>query len=832
MLGPSKAQSSGRAASQDWSGGNFAMHFRSGQLERGYVIGGYRIDELISRGGMGAVYRATNLALNRIYALKVIAPELAGDDQFRERFKREMRIAASLHHPNVVGIHYAGEQDDLLFLVMDFVYGTDLRQLVLKDGALDPERAVDLLTQVASSLDAAHHKGLVHRDVKPGNILITVRDGEEHAYLTDFGLAKRSGTVGSLTQAGAVVGTVDYMAPEQVTGGSTDARTDIYALGCVFFQMLTGNVPYERENSVATLFAHVHEPPPPVEAPVTETYPALGPVVEKAMAKEPADRYASAGDFARDAGAALRGSRYTGPPSLVATGEAKPADDETAPPGFATPAGTEIERGADEPTGWPTAEPQPTAPPIAEPQPTAPPIEEPQPTAPPSAEPEPASSSETRASPGAEPQPTASPSAEPQPTASPSAEPQREPEPASSSETRASPSFEPRDADSPEPEGWPTTGPEAAPPTRVGEPTSEPAVAAAAAAAAAGPAPASASPAQGGAGITSGPPPAPPSGPPREPGSGSPGGGVRKYRWPALAALLVAAAIVVAVVVGTSGSSPKSSTTPGSGASASTSAAGKGSTASPGLQLAAATSPVPTNHVTGTGTASLVLKGDVATVRVSTVGLLNGSPHLMHIHAGGEGLCPPASAARLHNGHLAISTGNGIKYYGPPLVSLTLRGDTSSKSNLAFPRYPATGAITYERVVRLPSVVAKLIRANNGVVVIHGIDYDNSGTYDEVLGPSDLAPQFTGDSTAPALCGHLVASQTTPSTSSSDYKIPGHQSSQQPIASVQPSQHTVYSASLSRVDLAGTSEGGFAFLCQLAGLVPGTGGVSPVAGAT
>src|ERR1700684_1580590 len=121
------------------------MHFRSGQLERGYVIGGSRIDELISRGGMGAVYRATNLALNRIYALKVIAPELAGDDQFRERFKREMRIAASLHHPNVVGIHYAGEQDDLLFLVMDFVYGTDLRELVIKNGALDPERAVDLV---------------------------------------------------------------------------------------------------------------------------------------------------------------------------------------------------------------------------------------------------------------------------------------------------------------------------------------------------------------------------------------------------------------------------------------------------------------------------------------------------------------------------------------------------------------------------------------------------------------------------------------------------------------------------------------------------------------
>lgn len=235
--------------------------------------------------------------------------------------------------------------------------------------------------------------------------------------------------------------------------------------------------------------------------------------------------------------------------------------------------------------------------------------------------------------------------------------------------------------------------------------------------------------------------------------------------------------------------------------------------------------------MTGTGTASLLLKGDVATVRVTTVGLLDGSPHLMHIHAGGMGLCPPASAARLHNGHLAISTGNGIKYYGPPLVSLTLRGDTSARSNLAFPRYPSTGAITYERVVKVPSVVAKLIRANNAVVVIHGIDYDHSGTYDEVLGPSDLASQFTGDSTAPALCGHLVSGQTGASAQSSDHKIPGGQPSPEPIANVQSSQPTVYSASLSRVNLAESDEAEFALLCHLAGLVPGTAGVSSVAGA-
>src|SRR5436309_6105725 len=273
------------------------MAVRGDELQRGSVVGGYRIDELIGRGGMGLVYRATNVALNRIYALKVLAPALAEDEQFRQRFRRSMRIAASLHHPNVVGIHYAGEHDGMLFFVMDYVTGTDLREVLIKHGALDPGRAVDMLEQFASALDAAHRRGLVHRDVKPANILITVKDGEEHAYLTDFGLAKKFDTASGLTAKGSVVGTVDYMAPEQITGSRTDARTDIYALGCVLYQMLSGSVPYERENSVATLYAHVHEPPPPLQGDVRDTYPAFAPVLEKAMAKESTDRYFSAGAF-------------------------------------------------------------------------------------------------------------------------------------------------------------------------------------------------------------------------------------------------------------------------------------------------------------------------------------------------------------------------------------------------------------------------------------------------------------------------------------------------------------------------------------------------------
>ncbi len=301
------------------------MELKGGQLQLGSVIAGYRIDELISRGGMGVVYRATNLGLNRIYALKVIAPELAVDEQFRGRFRREMRLAASLHHPSIVGIHYAGEQDGLLFFVMDFVYGHDLRELISRSGALYPDRAVALLMELAGALDAAHQRGLVHRDVKPANILISVRDGEEHAYLTDFGVAKRFDTASDLTARDAVVGTVDYMSPEQITGGEIDARTDVYALGCVFFQMLTGEVPYGRPNSVAKLFAHVHDPPPSLEGQLAELYPHFGPVIEQAMAKSPEERYLSAGDFARDAEAALRGMRYTGKQTAVGTGEAAPS---------------------------------------------------------------------------------------------------------------------------------------------------------------------------------------------------------------------------------------------------------------------------------------------------------------------------------------------------------------------------------------------------------------------------------------------------------------------------------------------------------------------------
>ncbi len=661
------------------------MAVRGDQLQTGAVVAGYRIDELIGRGGMGLVYRVRHVALNRIYALKLLAPSLAEDEQFRDRFKREMRIAASLHHPNVVGIHYAGEHDGLLFFVMDYVTGTDLREILLKQGAVEPTRAVDLLEQFASALDAAHRRGLVHRDVKPANILITVRDGEEHAYLTDFGLAKKFDTASGLTVKGAVVGTVDYMAPEQITGAHTDARTDIYALGCVLYQMLTGSVPYERENSVATLFAHVHEPPPSLEAGIAATYPAFAEVLERAMAKEPSDRYLSAGDFARDAAAALRGVRDTAPPTIVGIGEATPLPRPVE--------ATELAHTPD--AAGPTKAGEPTAP---------------------------AQGSEVIPPAGVNvpPSDTASEVIVPQPVA---------PEPVASSETSLSES-------PPPPEDVPVAGAAA---TSMAGPETDPAPSAVPSAATplpATPPPATSQPATSQPATT--PPAAPP--PTRREGAHDEGGAGpsrNRYLLAGAGAVALIAAAVVAVIVLTSG----------------------GSSTPPGQPFAAAAQPVPTNRVTGGGTATVALQGDSVTAIVHVHGLIN-QPHAMHIHAGGQGLCPPASAARLHNGHLAISTGNGIKFYGQPQVALTTSGDTSPKSIVDFTRYPTTGTINYRRTFTVPPGVAAAIRAGNGVFVVHGINYDGTGFYDDFLGKSDLDSKLPGEATAPALCGTLVATST------------------------------------------------------------------------
>jgi serine/threonine-protein kinase len=251
----------------------------------GSVIAGHRIERLVGRGGMGVVYEAVDESLDRTVALKLIAPELAAEPGFRGRFMTESRIAASIDHPNVVPIYRAGEEGGLLFLAMRFVSGDDLRTLVEHDGPLDPGRAVAVIAQVAAALAAAHARGLVHRDVKPANVLVTADD---HCYLTDFGLVKDLAATTGGTRTGEVLGTLDYVAPERIQGGETGPWTDVYALGCVLFFTLTGRVVFPLEEPERKLWAHLSEPPPSTAA------PAVDAVVARALAKDPRERYESA----------------------------------------------------------------------------------------------------------------------------------------------------------------------------------------------------------------------------------------------------------------------------------------------------------------------------------------------------------------------------------------------------------------------------------------------------------------------------------------------------------------------------------------------------------
>jgi hypothetical protein len=249
---------------------------------------GYRIEEEIGRGGMGVVYRAYDLRLRRLVALKLIAPEFARDERFHERFARETELAMSLEHPNVVPIYDAGDVDGRLYLAMRLVPGSDLRELLQTERALEPTRTLTICRQVASALDAAHAKGLVHRDVKPSNVLL---DEDEHVYLADFGLTRRLDERGALLTDGRSLGTPAYFAPEQIEGTPVDGRADLYALGCVLFECLTGAPPFGRGSRLETAWAHLEEEPPSVQALVPEFPEALDPVIRTALAKEPDDRY-------------------------------------------------------------------------------------------------------------------------------------------------------------------------------------------------------------------------------------------------------------------------------------------------------------------------------------------------------------------------------------------------------------------------------------------------------------------------------------------------------------------------------------------------------------
>ena len=325
----------------------------------GTIFAGYRIDALLGRGGMSEVYRAEHPKLGNAVALKILAADLARDELFRERFIRESRMAASLDHPNVIPIMDAGEEDGTPYIAMRYVAGPDLGEL-LEQGPLSSEHAVSILGQVAGALDAAHDRGLIHRDVKPGNVLIDKYLGQDAApfvYLSDFGVAKHTLSKSGLTSTGQFVGTIDYVAPEQIEGKPVDRRTDVYSLGCVLYECLSGRKPFDRDSNVAVMYAHLLEPPPTISEVRPDLPRELDGVLATALAKNPEERYASCGQLAAAARQAVGGAA-----PAIATGEAP------AVPVFAAPLTAEVARPLEPAAAPAPVNGTPTAPTVPRPR--------------------------------------------------------------------------------------------------------------------------------------------------------------------------------------------------------------------------------------------------------------------------------------------------------------------------------------------------------------------------------------------------------------------------------------------------------------------------------
>jgi len=320
------------------------------EFAAGSLIAGYRLEERIGRGGMAVVYRAHDSRLDRHVALKILAPVLALDDAFRHRFIRESRAAAAVDHPNIIPVFDAGEAGGVLYIAMRFVQGRDVRTLLDRTGPLPVARASGIISQVASALDAAHARGLVHRDVKPANMLLDDTSGadrQDHVYLSDFGLSKHALSQTGITSQGQVLGTLDYIAPEQIEGRPVDGRADLYALACATFELLSGRPPFKRDGGLAVVWAQLSEPPPPLSARRSDLPSEIDGVLAKAMAKSPAERFPRCTDFAqalREAlglGPGASGVKPIPPPStqLAAALPTEPPRRDAAPAGGGRPPG-------------------------------------------------------------------------------------------------------------------------------------------------------------------------------------------------------------------------------------------------------------------------------------------------------------------------------------------------------------------------------------------------------------------------------------------------------------------------------------------------------------
>jgi serine/threonine protein kinase len=303
----------------------------------GSRIAGYRLEERIGQGGMAVVFRARDEQLDRLVALKILAPALAGDVEFRRRFTSESRAAAAIDDPHIVPVFAAGEADGVLFIAMRYVAGGDALSLLNREGPLPPGRVVAIISPVASALDSAHRAGLVHRDVKPSNMLMDVLPGRpDHVYLSDFGLSKSVASTSGITMAGAVMGTLEYISPEQIGGRPVDGRADQYALACSAFELLAGAPPFRRDEPAAMMFAHLSEPPPQLTSSRAGLPPGVDLVMSRALAKVPGDRYASCGQFADALRDAFGFQPYRSGPQVMPAATRSPAEATWPPAGAAT----------------------------------------------------------------------------------------------------------------------------------------------------------------------------------------------------------------------------------------------------------------------------------------------------------------------------------------------------------------------------------------------------------------------------------------------------------------------------------------------------------------